>query len=213
MDCCVAPEAIDAYFDERKARREVAGYLKAGLAPHARAMLEAVSSGGLKDASVLEIGGGVGGLEIELLKRGAAHATNVEVSTGYLTAGQTLAGQLGVAARMSFKRGDFARDANAIPAADIVILHRVVCCYPDMPRLVSAAARHARRRLALSFPRDTWPVRLFIEAQALWLRAKGSSFRSYVHSPADIARVAGEAGLRPTRQVNSGTWQIIVFEP
>lgn len=176
-------------------------------------MLDAVSGGGVKDASVLEVGGGVGGLQIELLRRGAAHATNVDVSTAYLAAAQALAGQLGLTDRISFRHGDFARDAEAIPAADIVVLHRVVCCYPDMPSLVSAAARHARRRMALSFPRDTWPVRLFIEAQALWLRMKGSSFRSYVHSPEAIVHVAANAGLKPVQKAYSGTWQIMVFEP
>jgi hypothetical protein len=82
-----------------------------------------------------------------------------------------------------------------------------------MPNLVSAAARHTRRRLALSFPRDTWPVRLFIEAQALWLRMKGSSFRSHIYAPEAIVRVATDAGLKLIQKAYSGTWQIMVFEP
>ena len=213
MDCCVPTQPISSYFDACKAGREAAQYLKVGLAPHAKAMLAAVSRGGVGDASVLEVGGGVGGLQFELLRRGAAHATNVEVSVDYLTAAQTLARQLGLADRLSFRHGDFAREADSIPAADIVVMHRVVCCYPDMASLVSAAAHHARRRLALSFPRDAWPVRLFIEAQALWMRMKGSSFRTYVHSPEAIFRVAAESGLKPVHQVYSGPWQIVVFEP
>lgn len=213
MDCCVPTQPISSYFDACKAGREAAQYLKVGLAPHAKAMLAAVSRGGVGDASVLEVGGGVGGLQFELLRRGAAHATNVEVSVDYLTAAQTLARQLGLADRLSFRHGDFAREADSIPAADIVVMHRVVCCYPDMASLVSAAAHHARRRLALSFPRATWPVRLSLEAQALWLRVKGSHFRSYVHSPTAMIRQAAEAGLKPVQQVYSGTWQIVIFEP
>jgi tRNA1(Val) A37 N6-methylase TrmN6 len=137
MHCCVDTQAIDAYFDERKARRESEQYLRKGLAAHAKAMLAAVSGSSLQGASVLEIGGGIGGLQIELLQRGAAHATNVEVSTAYLAAAQTLAGQLGLADRVSYHRGDITRDTDAIPAADMVIMHRVICCYPDMPSLVS----------------------------------------------------------------------------
>jgi hypothetical protein len=114
---------------------------------------------------------------------------------------------------MRYHHGDFTLDADSIPVADIVILHRVVCCYPDMPSLVSAAARHARRRLALSFPRNAWYMRLTIEAQALWMRMKGLSFRTYVHSPNAIFRVAAEAGLKPVHQAYSGPWQIVVFEP
>lgn len=212
MDCCIHTQDIYIYFDERKARSEVSQYLKKGLASHARTMLEAVNARGLNDASVLEIGGGIGSLQIELLKRGAAHATNVEVSTAYLTAAQALAGQLGLADRVGFRHADFACDTDSIPAADIVLMHRVVCCYPDMPRLVSAAARHARRILALSFPRDEWYLRLYIEAQARWMRMKGSSFRNYVHSPEAIFRVAADAGLKPVHQSFSGAWQIVVFE-
>lgn len=152
MDCCLHTQDIDAYFDERKARSEVAHYLKKGLVSHARAMFDAVNARGLKDASVLEVGGGIGGLQIELLKRGAAHATNVEVSAAYLTAAQTLAGQLGLADRVRYHRGDFACESDAVPAADLIILHRVICCYPDMPRLVSAAAQHSRRLTAPARP-------------------------------------------------------------
>jgi magnesium-protoporphyrin O-methyltransferase len=212
MDCCVHTQDLDAYFDERKARSEASQYLKKGLAAHARAMLEAVSARGVKDASVLEVGGGIGALQIELLKHGTAHATNVEVSAAYLAAAQTLGRLLGLADRIHYHRGDFACDADAIPAADIVILHRVVCCYPDMPRLVSSAASHARRTLALSFPRAEWYVRLYIEAQAWWMRVKGSSFRNYVHSPEAIGRVAAEVGLKPVPQSFSGAWQIVIFE-
>lgn len=212
MDCCTHTQATDAYFDERKVRAETTQYLKKGLASHARAMLEAVNILEVKNASILEIGGGLGSLQIELLKRGAARSTNVEVSAAYLIAAQALARQLGLADRMCYHRADFACEADSLPAADIVLMHRVVCCYPEMPRLVSAAAHHARRLLALSFPRDEWYMRWYIEAQARWMRMKGSSFRNYVHSPEAIFRVAAEAGLTPTQQSFSGTWQIVVFE-
>lgn len=212
MDCCLHTQATNTYFDEHKAQTEMAQYLKKGLASHARAMLEVVNTLEAKNASVLEIGGGIGGLQIELLKQGAARATNVEVASAYLTVARALAEQLGLAERMCYYRADFAHEADSIPAADIILMHRVVCCYPDMFRLVSAAAHHARRWLTLSFPRDEWYLRLFIEAQAHWMRMKGSNFRNYVHSPDAIFHVATEAGLKPVHQLFSGTWQVVTFE-
>jgi magnesium-protoporphyrin O-methyltransferase len=175
-------------------------------------MLEAVSARDVKGASVLEVGGGIGALQIELLKRGVAHAANVEVSVACLTASQELAARLEFGDRLNCHRADFAGAADSVPAADLVILHRVVCCYPDMPRLVFAAASHARRTLALSFPRDEWYVRMYIEAQAWWMQMRGSNFRNYVHSPDAIRRVAAEGGLKPVRQSFSGAWQILIFE-
>ncbi len=160
---------------------------------------------------MLEVGGSIAGLQIELLKRGAAHVTNIEVPAAYLTAAQTLAGQLGLANRINYHYGDFARDADAAPAADIVILHRVVCCYPDMPRLVTAAAQHARL-MALSFPTGAWYMRAGEKVMnfVMWLTRSG--FRFYVHPPAAIISTAVAAGLRPVQQKSSWPWQIVVFE-
>jgi hypothetical protein len=42
---------------------------------------------------------------------------------------------------------DLAADPGAVEPADLVVLHRVVCCYPDYERLLGAAADHARRGL------------------------------------------------------------------
>jgi hypothetical protein len=42
-----------------------------------------VSASGIENASVLEIGGGIGELHVELLRRGARAATNLEISTSY----------------------------------------------------------------------------------------------------------------------------------
>lgn len=61
---------------------------------------------------------------------------------------------------------------------------------------MSAAAGHARHTLALSFPRNIWYIRLYIEAQARWRRMKSSSFRSYVRSPEAILRVVTQGGLK-----------------
>lgn len=212
MDCCVHTQDMSAYFDLSKAKAEAKLYLKNGLASHARAVVAAVRTVGLDGAHVLEVGSGVGSLHVELLAQGAGRATSVEVSPAYLAAAQSLARQSGVAGRIDYHLLDFACQPDSVPAADVVIMHRVVCCYPDMPRLVGAGARHARRALVLSFPRDRWYMRLFIEIQAAWMRIQGSSFRNYVHSPAAVVQAANASGLRVIHERYSGTWQIVVFE-
>jgi magnesium-protoporphyrin O-methyltransferase len=212
MECCVHTQDISTYFDESKAQKEISQYLKRGLASHASAMLAAVAASGVEGCTILEVGGGIGNLSVELLKRGAVRAINVEISPAYLGASHALAEQLGLEERMEYRRADFAHDSEVIPAADLVIMHRVVCCYPDMENLVSAAAGHARRSLALSFPRDAWYTRLHFELRAGWLRCKGITFRNYVHPPKAIVQVAADSGLRLVHQASSGTWQIVVFE-
>jgi hypothetical protein len=52
-------------------------------------------------------------------------------------------------------------DPEAVEPADMVVLHRVVCGYPDYERLLGAAADHARRALVFSYPPRNAPSRAF----------------------------------------------------
>ena len=107
---------------------------------------------------------------------------------------------------------DFARAASDVPQADIVLLHRVICCYPDMETLVGAAADHAGRLLALSFPADRWWWHIGRVLTNMWFRLRGCAFRLYLHHPHRILEVAEHAGLRPIMQRRGWIWQIAVLE-
>ena len=212
MDCCKHTQGLNSVFNEQYARGEVKTYFKKGIDKHARAIADVVSARGVEGASLLEVGGGIGGLHLELLKRGASRATDVDVSSAYVAAAQSVAERVGVRDRVDYRVGDFVREAESVSEADVVILHRVVCCYPDMPQLVTAAAQHARRLMALSFPTGAWYMRLgqhFMNF-GMWLTRSG--FRFYVHSPEVILATAAAAGLRPVQQKSSWPWQIVVFE-
>jgi 2-polyprenyl-3-methyl-5-hydroxy-6-metoxy-1,4-benzoquinol methylase len=212
MSCCKHNNSLNRFFDERTARDESRRYWKNGIDKHARKIVAALLARGVDGASLLEVGGGIGGLHAELLQRGAARATDVDISTAYIAAAQSVAERLGIRDRIEYRQADFAREAGELPAADIVIMHRVVCCYPNMPGLVTAAAQHANRLLALSFPHDAWYMRVGrqILNAGMWLQRSG--FRFYVHDPAAIRRVAAAAGLSPVEQVASWPWRIAVFE-
>ena len=212
MDCCAHNQGLNSIFGEAGARSEAAAYWKKGLDKHTRAVVEAVSAGGMAGASVLEVGGGIGGLHLELLKRGASGATNVDISSAYLAAAQSIAEKLGLRERVAYRLADFAREAASVPAADLVALHRVVCCYPDMPALVTAAAQHARRRLALSYPTGAWYMRLGLKLIniGLWLMRNGVRF--YAHAPEAILSTATTASLRLAQRKSSWPWEIVAFE-
>jgi hypothetical protein len=103
-------------------------------------------------SSLLEIGGGVGKLQIELLKRGAARAVDLELSAAYEQEAKSLLREAGLEERAERRLHDIAMDPEGVEAADVVVLHRVVCCYPDYERLLGRAAQHARRLLVFSYP-------------------------------------------------------------
>ena len=212
MNCCAHNQGLQGIFDEQNARAELKDYWRKGLDKHARRMVAAANARGVVGATVLEVGAGVGGLHAELLRRGAARAMDVDVSLAYLAAAQQISEKLGLRQKVEYRNADFAAEAASVPPADVVIMHRVVCCYPDMPGLVAAAAQHARRALVLSFPRAAWYTRLFFGGANLWMRFTGSGFRIYVHEPALIAATARSSGLRLAEQKSSWPWEIMVLE-
>jgi 2-polyprenyl-3-methyl-5-hydroxy-6-metoxy-1,4-benzoquinol methylase len=212
MDCCSHSRGLNDLFDERTAQDELRRYWRSGLDRHARRIVAALDARGVADASVLEIGGGIGGLHAELLRRGAAHATDVDIAAAYIAAAQSLAERLGLRERVEYRQADFASVAGDLAPADIVVMHRVICCYPDMPALITAAAQHTGRLLALSFPHHTWYMRLArrVLNAGMWLQRSG--YRFYVHDPAALRRVAAAAGLRPVQEIASWPWRIALFE-
>ena len=62
-----------------------------------RVLLEAVKGSGIAGASLLDIGGGVGAIQHDLLKSGASTATSVDVSGAYIAAARSEAERQGLA--------------------------------------------------------------------------------------------------------------------
>ena len=214
MPCsCCAGESLDI-FGEKGARRELRRYLRKGLgADDARQMVAWAVSGGLDGTTVVEVGGGIGQVQVELLRRGAAAGTVVEVVSGYAAPAAELARAADVAERSAFVLADLLETPGAVEPGDIVVLRRVVCCSPDGPALLGIAAGKARRTLLASYPRDRALTRIFVRVQNALLALVRKRFRAYVHPPARLERAAAEHGLRRTRVVRGRIWETAQFEP
>jgi hypothetical protein len=150
MACCEhCTDAESVLFTEGAARRELRGYRRRGPAAVTRQLLAALREQGAPEGVLLDIGGGIGALQHELLGTGMARAIHVDASRAYLDASAAEAERRGHRDRVEYRHGDFVDLADSVPDADVVTLDRVVCCYPDMPALVRASApkaRHSRRR-------------------------------------------------------------------
>lgn len=209
-DCC-AP-AYGKVFGARGASRAADRYRRKGLDRVGRWLVDDLRARGLDGRTVLELGGGVGAFHLELLRAGAATAVNVELSPEWETAAASLLRQHGVGARVERRVADAVDEADAIDPADIVVMHRVVCCYPDAERLLGVAADRARRLLLVSFPRERALVRSWIWLGNSWLALRRIAFRSFVHPERVIEEAAVRRGLRPVSQRRGGVWRAVVFE-
>jgi magnesium-protoporphyrin O-methyltransferase len=195
-------------FGDRFARRTAARYRRRGLDRAERQVVELIAHAGIEGATVLEIGGGVGQIQLELLRRGAASATNLELSSAYDAHAQRLAQEAGVRGRVQRRLLDLAEQPTDVEPADVVILHRVVCCYPDYERLLSAAAGRTRRCLVFSHPPRNAVTRSFVATQNLLLRLGRRDFRAFAHPPSAMVAVLAAQGLTLRTTGRGGIWQV-----
>jgi 2-polyprenyl-3-methyl-5-hydroxy-6-metoxy-1,4-benzoquinol methylase len=212
MASCCNARGCDDFFTPRSARRAAKRYREKGVDKTARRMVAFLEQQGIGGATVLEIGGGVGELQIELLKRGAASTVNLELSPAYDEEATKLLREAGLEERAERRLHDIAADPEGVAPADVVVLHRVVCCYPDYERLLRAASEHARRLLVFSYPPRNGVSRLLIGAQNLFFRLRGKEFRTFVHPPSRMLAVPEKRGLRAAYAHHSLVWQLAGFK-
>ena len=205
--CC-----YDDAFGEREARGHQRQYRRDGPRRTTRALATALAPGGAVGLSLIDIGGGIGGLQHLLLEAGAATTLDVDASGPYIEVAREEADRLGLADRMQFLHADFVTVEADVEPADVVGLDRVVCCYPDVTALVGAAARHARRRLGIVLPPDGLVGRAVIGVLNAWEWLTRSAFRAYAHRHSAVVEAAASAGLALVSSERVGIWRMLVFE-
>ena len=206
-DCC-SPKGYRSVFSEKRARAEARHYRRRGLDPTSRRIAEFLKRQGIRDRTLLEVGGGIGAIQIELLKAGITRAVNVELTPTYEEAARTLLREAGLEARVERRVMDFAEANGEVEAADIVIMNRVICCYPDMPKLTGAAADHTRQVLVMSFPKERWWTKAVIAMGDLVLRVARQQFQVFLHPHDEIIATAERHGLKTISNQTGFFWEV-----
>jgi len=203
--CC----ATDQKFNRAVAARDRERYRQHGPDPTTVMIIDLVGGPNPEGATLLDIGGGIGVIAHELLARNVVtSALLVEAASAYLETARSEAHDRGTDARLRLLQGDFVDVAGEAPAADIVTLDRVVCCYPDYRALLGVAAAKCRTVLAVSYPRDRWYVRFLFGLQNLARRMTKDTFRTYVHAPVELRRVLVDAGFTLSQQHRTMAWAV-----
>jgi magnesium-protoporphyrin O-methyltransferase len=211
MDTCGC-NGFAAIFDRRTAEHDRDRYRRDGPDRTTRMLLDLIRQLVTPGATVLDIGGGIGIIDHELLRAGARRAVLVEGSAAYLDVARQEAVRLELGDRIDLVEGDFVTRAGEIEPADIVTLDRVVCCYPDVDALVGRSAARARAVYGLVLPRDRWLLRLGVRLINGYYRVRRSAYRAYAHSNAVVDRLAAESGLVPRAESSTWIWRVVVYD-
>src|SRR3990170_5436492 len=163
---------------------------------------------GVTGLTLLDIGGGIGAIQHELARAGVDRIASVDASSSYLAVQRAEAHRLGYSPRASYLSGDFVTLADHVPDSDIVTLDRVICCYSDMRSLVSLSAVRARRLYGIVYPRGTWWNAVGGRLMNLLMRLQRTSFRTYLHAPADVDTAIRAQGLRPRFRRQTLVWNV-----
>ena len=206
MGCCTSDCAAARHFDYAAAARDLDRYLKKGPDPTTRRLLAALRQKDLSTLTLLDVGGGIGAVSFEMLASGVRHATLVDASPAYVQKAEAESRRRGVQSRLKPVAGDFVRIADSLSDADIVVMDRVVCCYPDYRSLLEQALRRCRAVFAVSYPRDRWSVRAIMWIENKSRRIKKDDFRTFVHPPANLAQIIQRIGFQRTSRDRTWTW-------
>ncbi len=208
-NCC---EMTDNIFNEKSAKSDINEYRKRGPAAQTKMILEAVRSLGLKDIQLLDIGGGVGTIHHELLNDVAREATHVDASSAYLKAANDETERRGNSERVRFIHADFTDVADEIPQVDVVTLDRVVCCYPDFRSLLKNASEHSRKAIALTYPRETWYLRIGLGVINFFQRLRRDPFRVFIHPIYEMDNLLSSQGFKRISMKRLFVWEMALYQ-
>jgi len=210
MNCCQC-QGIEELFSRQLVSKELASYRAKGPNKTTHFLINALKVESIQGSSLLDIGGGLGAIQHELLDAGVQNAMDVDASQAYLDAAQEEAQRRGFTERINFQHGNFVDLASLIPPADIVTLDRVICCYPDMEKLVSLSVARARKLYGLVYPRDVWWVKIGIKVMNFIFRLQKNPFRTFTHSTRAVETIVKDTGFKHRFYRHTLVWQVVVF--
>ena len=210
MGCCQC-QGIENMFDKKTGERELKRYLKKGPSKTTGMLLDTIHKEGVQGLDFLDIGGGIGAIQYDLIKAGASTGTSIEASSAYIDLVKKQTIQNGFAEKIDFKQGDFTTIASDVDTADIVTLDKVICCYDDMSKLVRLSSKLARKIYAVIYPRDVWWIKLALPFMNFYPILKGSSFRVFIHPTKKVEEIIFGNGLKRYYYDKTLFWQVAIF--
>lgn len=198
-------------FGMKKAQKEMEHYFRKGPKKSTRWLLEPMLERVQQDDSVLDIGGGVGALLMELQKQGIGMSYYVDISENYSAVFQHEVSNQSLSNSIHIHTGDFTEKHHLIPQTDIVALDKVLCCYQDFKHLLSLSLQKARRVIAYTVPDDVWWVRYIHQIETTLKRRFTKHLITYIHPVDKMESLVIAEGFRKVFQKKHTGWLTVVF--
>ena len=186
-------------------------YRRRGPEPVQRKLLAGLTAAGVTGASMLEIGCGTGELQRRVLAAGAVSAVGIDVAGGMIDQARAAAERAGMAAQATFLVGDAVERAAELPPAAVVLLDKVLCCYPEIDTLLAVSLERAQRLYAVVVPRPHWLVAVVWRLGIALFKLLRCSFHPYYHDWQRTAATIAAAGFQRIFAARTLAWEAWIF--
>lgn len=204
---------ISCCFDKR-AQKHRRNFERSKYSGTSKLIMKYLDEDGINGHSVLEVGCGVGGVCLELIGKGASSTTGIDISPEMISTAKKLSESKGYSDKASFVVGDAAK--LPLPASHIVILDRVICCYPNAEELLGNSLASCLATYVISYPRDDglWrfllPVVTSIAKGVMKLIGLKPFF--FLHSTRKLREYINLRGFQEVFMKSMGPWSLIIYK-
>ncbi len=206
--CCGA----ESIFDKKNAEKNYRRYKRKGPNKTTRALLRDLEQFDLTGKTLLDIGGGIGVIQHELIRKGVKKTLDVDASSSYIAQNKQLMKENGTEDKMSFIYADFVDVHDKVEAQDIVTLERVVCCYPDFRALITDSTNKANEYYGIIYPLDTPLSRLLIRLTHIYFWFKKNPFRTFVHPETEMQQLIMDQGFEAVHIQRVFPWKVALYK-
>jgi SAM-dependent methyltransferase len=188
-------------------------YKSNGLTSSSQVLLDFISKKGLLGKTVLEIGCGTGFFALETLRKGASSCVGVDLSSAAIHEANAFAKESGLEDRARFEVANAASKPQ--PASDVVVMDKVLCCYPDADALLKTASESSKELLGFVVPRDEGLMKPAMKLGAglinLVEKLRKTGFRLYLHPLWSIDQLLSESGFHQADKAKSRFWLVFLY--
>ena len=189
-------------------------YKSNGLTASSQVLMDLISKKGLLGKTVLELGCGTGFFALETLKNGASSCVGVDLSSAAIQEANAFAKESGLQDRARFEVANAASAHQ--PASDVVVMDKVICCYPDAHALLKTASESSKEIVGFVVPRDEGLMKPAMKIGTglinLVEKARRSGFRLYLHPLRSIDQLLSESGFQQADKAKSRFWLVFLYK-